>query len=133
MKKRIWATLLLLPLLGYASYFSDGMRAYKQGDYEEAKKLFELAVEEDGAQQAQYFLGLLYLEGKGVDRDIVTAKRFLTRAADLGNARAKCYLAKVYLMQKRPNKKKALKLLKEGKSAGADECSAIAAAYKIPL
>ena len=125
--------LLLIPLLGFASYFSDGMRAYKQGNYKEAKKLFELAVEEDGAAQAEFFLGLLYLHGKGTERDIPAAKRFLVRAVDLGNARAKCYLAEAYILQQNPDKQSAIKLLKEGRKAGADECSAIAAKYKIPL
>ncbi|WP_456452931.1 hypothetical protein [Hydrogenimonas sp.] len=134
MKKRSLLTLLLLvPLLGWASNFSDAMRAYKRGEYKEAKQLFELAIEEDGAKQAQFFLGLLYLEGKGVDRDIITAKRFLKKAVELGNARAKCYLAKAFLVQKNPDKQQALKLLKEGRASGADECSAIAAQYKIPL
>ncbi|WP_353661158.1 hypothetical protein [Hydrogenimonas sp. SS33] len=133
MKTRLWLTALLIPIFGYASYFSDGMRAYRTGNYTEAKKLFEQAIEEDGAEQARFFLGLLYLDGKGVDRNLHAAKQFLQKAADIGNARAKCYLAKVYLQQKKPDKQKALKLLKEGLDAGADECSAIAAAYKIPL
>jgi TPR repeat protein len=132
-KKRFLLTLLLLPMLGWASNFSDAMRAYKQGNFKEAKQLFELAIEEDGAEQAQFFLGLLYLQGKGVEQDIVTAKRYLLKAAELGNARAKCYLGEAYLLQKRPDKQMALKLLKEGHAAGAEECGAIAARYKIPL
>ncbi len=125
--------LLLLSVPGLASNFSDAMRAYKQGHYKEAKQLFEMAIEEDGAEQAQFFLGLLYLQGKGVERDVPAAKRFLAKAAEAGNARAKCYLAETYLLQKRPDRQKALKLLKEGHAAGADECSAIAVHYKIPL
>ena len=133
MKKSLLLSLLLLPALGFASNFSDAMRAYKQGHYKEAKQLFEMAIEEDGAEQAQFFLGLLYLEGKGVDRNILAAKRFLSKAAETGNARAKCFLAETYLLQKRPDRQKALKLLKEGHAAGADECSAIAVQYQIPL
>ena len=127
------ATLLLLPMLGYASNFSDAMRAYKRGHYKEAKQLFELAVEEDGARQAEFFLGLLYLRGKGVERNPIVAKRYLSKAAEMGNARAKCYLAELYLNQKKPKIQTAMKLLKEGESAGAEECSAVAAKYKIPL
>jgi len=132
-KNRFLLILLLVPLLGFASYFSDGMRAYKQGNFKEAKKLFEMAVEEEGASQAEFFLGLLYLKGKGTDRNIPAAKRFLNKAVEMGNARAKCYLGEAYLLQKNPDKKGAMKLLKEGRGAGADECSAIAAKYKIPL
>ena len=130
---RTLSILLTMATIASASYFSDAMRAYRQGHYADAKQLFETALEEDDAQQAQFFLGLLYLKGQGVTKDIATAKRFLSKAADLGNARAKCYLAEAYLLQSRPKKGEALKLLKEGQASGADECSAIAAKYKIPL
>ncbi|WP_457596836.1 tetratricopeptide repeat protein [Hydrogenimonas sp.] len=133
MKKRWTTLLLLLPLLSWASNFSEAMRAFKKGDYKVAKELFELAIEEDGAEQAQYFLGLMYLQGKGVKKSLPEARRYLFKAAELGNARAKCYLAETYLDRKRPDKKKALQLLKEGSAAGAEECEAVAARYNIPL
>lgn len=124
---------LILPIMGFASYFADGMRAYKQGNYKEAKANFERAIEEEGSEQANFFLGLLYLKGLGVDQNIATAKQFLAKAVENGNARAKCYLAETYLLQPKVDKQSALKLLKEGKSAGATECNDIAATYKIPL
>lgn len=123
---------LLLPALLFAGYFSDGMRAYKQGHYKEAKELFELAIEEDGAEQAKFLLGLLYLKGLGVQRDLTKAEHLLNKAVELGNARAKCYLGEVYLLEKK-ERKKALKLLKEGKKDGAHECADIANQYKLPL
>ncbi|WP_456382746.1 hypothetical protein [Hydrogenimonas sp.] len=133
MKTRVLPVLLLFPLLGFASYFSDGMRAFKQGNYKEAKANFELALEEEKAIQANFFIGLLYLKGLGVERDLSTAKQYLAIAAENGNARAKCYLAKAYLLQNKADVKIAMKLLKEGKEAGANECKKIAATYKIPL
>ncbi|BDY13511.1 SEL1-like repeat protein [Hydrogenimonas cancrithermarum] len=133
MKTRLLFILLLLPAFGFASYFSDGMRAYKSGNYKVAKELFEMAIEEDGAEQAQFLLGLLYLKGLGVDRNLPKAKQLLGKAAELGNARAKCYLAEVYLLQKKKERQTALKLLKEGKKAGALECVDIAATHKLPL
>jgi TPR repeat protein len=132
-KTRLLFILLLLPAFGFASYFSDGMRAYKSGDYETAKGLFELAIEEEGAEQARFLLGLFYLKGLGTDRDLQKAKELLSKAARLGNARAKCYLAEVYLLRKKKEKQRALKLLKEGKNGGALECVDIAAAHKLPL
>ncbi len=133
MKMKFLPIFLIVPLLGLASYFSDGMRAYKQGNYKAAKANFEQAIEEEGSEQANFFLGLLYLKGLGVEQDIPAAKRFLAKAVENGNARAKCYLAEAYLLQNSADKKTALKLLKEGKSAGANECVDIAATYKIPL
>jgi TPR repeat protein len=131
-KKRLFL-FVLMPLFLYASYFSDAMRAYKQGDYQKARELFELAVEEDGAEQAQYFLGLLYLKGLGVKKNLYTAKKYLKKAANIGNARAKCHLAEIYLLQQSPERVKAIKLLKEGDAAGAEECRAVAISHKIPL
>ncbi|WP_201353883.1 tetratricopeptide repeat protein [Hydrogenimonas urashimensis] len=133
MKQKLLPFILIFPLLSVASYFSDGMRAYKQGNYKEAKAQFEQAIEEEGSEQANFFLGLLYLKGMGVERDISAAKRFLAKAAEAGNARAKCYLAEAYLLQNQSDKQVALKLLKEGKNAGASECLEIATTYKIPL
>jgi TPR repeat protein len=133
MKTKLLPMLVIFPLLVSASYFSDGMRAYKQGNYKEAKARFEQAIEEESSEQANFFLGLLYLKGLGVEQDIPAAKRYLARAVENGNARAKCYLAEAYLLQNNADKQMALKLLKEGKNAGANECVDIAATYKIPL
>lgn len=124
---------MLVPAWLYASYFADGMRAYKQGDYEKAKQFFELAAEEDGALQANYFLGLLYLKGKGTGQNLSKAEKYLHTVATMGNARAKCYLAEVYLLQKGDRKKQAIQLLREGHQEGADECAKIAGNYNIPL
>ncbi len=131
--KRALPILLILPLLLFGSTFSDAMRAYKSGNYKDAKALFEEAYEEDGAEQAQFFLGLMYLKGLGVERNLPKAKQLLNKVVEMGNARAKCYLAEVYLNQKRPDRQAALKLLKEGSKAGAGECVEIAAAHKLPL
>lgn len=130
---RVWLPALLIPVWLHASYFSDGMRAYKQGDYEKAKQFFELAAEEDGALQASYFLGILYLQGKGTKRDLTKAENYLREVATMGNARAKCYLAETYLIQNDGRKKKAIELLREGHEEGADECAKIASNYNIPL
>ncbi|WP_457594148.1 hypothetical protein [Hydrogenimonas sp.] len=134
MKKRLLALLILLPALLPASYFSDGIRAYKTGDYSKAKKMLELAVEQEGAEQANFLLGLIYLNGgKGVKQDLSKARMFLQKAVHFGNVRAKCYLAQAYLMSKSKDKKKILGLLKEGRDGGANECVAIATKYNIPI
>ncbi len=130
---KMWLPAVLVPAWLYASYFSDGMQAYRQGNYEKAKELFELAAEEDGALQANYFLGLLYLQGKGTTRDLGKAEKYLNKVATMGNARAKCYLAEAYLLEKDSRKIKAIKLLKEGHQDGANECVSIANNYNISL
>ncbi len=133
MKKGLLTLLLLLPAIGYASYFSDGIRAYKTGNYLKAKEMLQKAIDEEGSEQAHFLLGLLYLKGKGVKKDIFKAKKYLQTAVDFGNIRAKCYLAEAIILSKSKDKKLILNLLKEGKEGGANECTAIATKYNIPI
>ncbi len=133
MKKSLLALLLVAPAITFASYFSDGIRAYKTGDYPKAKEMLEKAAVEEGAEQAHFLLGLLYLKGKGVKQDLSKAQRHLQKAVRFGNVRAKCYLAEARILSKSKDKKTILGLLKEGKKNGAGECAAIAAKYNIPL
>jgi len=117
--------------LVWGGNFSDGMRAYRAQNYEKAKEAFEKAVEEDGAVQAHYFLGLLYLKGLGTTKNRLKAKNHFELAAQYGNARARCYLAEIYL--KEHKKSRAVSLLKEGLKDGAQECENIAKENKISL
>ena len=133
MKKGLLTLLFLMPAITFASYFSDGIRAYKTGDYTKAKDMFERAVKEEGAEQAHFLLGLLYLKGKGVKQDLSKAQRHLQKAVNFGNIRAKCYLAEAVIKSKSKDKKKILSLLKEGRDGGASECAAIATKYNIPI
>ena len=61
---------------------------------EEKKKLqWQLERAEKGSDPAQYALGMRYLEGKGVDKDLKKARKWLTESAKQGNAEAKKALA----------------------------------------
>ncbi len=133
MKRGLLALLLIAPAIVFASYFSDGIRAYKTGDYPKAKEMLEKAVAQEGAEQAHFLLGLLYLKGKGVKKDLFKARKYLQKAVSFGNVRAKCYLAETQILNRSKDKKAILGLLKEGKKNGAGECAAIAAKYNIPL
>ena len=44
---------------------------------------------EEGQAEAQYFLGLIYFIGKGVDRDKQEALKWFRKAAEQGHAKAK--------------------------------------------
>jgi hypothetical protein len=46
--------------------------------------------------QAMYLLGALYEAGKGVDKDMVTAVDYITKAANMGYSNAECALADMY-------------------------------------
>ena len=52
--------------------FQDGWDAYKKEDYKEAYRLI-LPLAEQGIAEAQYNLGLMYDQGKGVPQDYALA------------------------------------------------------------
>lgn len=116
-----------------ASNFGFGIQAYKNGDYVNAKKYFELAIEEDGALQAQYMIGLLYLDGLGVKKSLKKAEEMFLNASKIGNRRAECMLAKIYLTTKSKSLLTIRNLLESGYQAGADECLQIARDSNIKL
>jgi len=122
--------LILAFTLLEASNFRDGMIYYRNGNFKEAKKSFELAISQDKALQANFFLGKMYLYGKGVQIDIKKAIEYLEKVSQNGNIRADCYLAEAYI-QNDTNKEKAVSLLKSGLERGARECRKIAKLYNI--
>lgn len=61
---------------------------------EEKKKLqWQMDRADKGSDPAQYTLGMRYLEGKGVPKDLKKARKWLTESAKQGNADAKKALA----------------------------------------
>ena len=57
-------------------------------DYAQAAHWFQKAGEQDHAA-AQYNLGFLYYEGKGVEKDDLQAFMWIDRSANLGDDKAK--------------------------------------------
>ena len=57
----------------------------------ESAKWYRLAADK-GVPAAQFALGVLYLNGDGVAKDVGQARKWLTAAADKGNSSAKFYL-----------------------------------------
>ena len=104
----------------FASTFSIAVKNFKQGNYEKAKKMFELAYEEDSIPAAAYFLGLIYLDGLGeTKKDLKKAQKFLETAAAYGNLRAECALAKLYIEKKHFDK--ARKIIRTNPTAECQE------------
>ncbi|WP_281950445.1 tetratricopeptide repeat protein [Nitrosophilus kaiyonis] len=116
----------------FGSNFSYAVKAYKQKDFKTAKEYFDKALIEDKANNANYFLGIMYLYGKGVKKDLGKAETYLKSAEAKGNVRAKCYLGEIYII-KYNNPIKAKKLLQNGIENGAYECNQIAKKYNINL
>jgi len=82
--KRILIAIMLFTTLIYADLFDDGVRAYNNDNYQEAKKLWEKAANQ-GDAKAQYNLGLMYDNGRGVRQNKSKAKELFGQACDKGD------------------------------------------------
>ena len=76
------------PLIAFASNYSDGMNAMKNGNYEEAVKFFQIAAE-TGDARAQHCLGVMLNKGQGVKQNYEESFKWLNLAAKQGFSQAK--------------------------------------------
>jgi TPR repeat protein len=81
------ALALLAGSLHAQGSLEDGLAAYRDGDYAKAAQLWR-PLADKGDAEAQYRLGSMYAEGKGVERNDATALMWFQRAAERGNAAA---------------------------------------------
>ncbi len=73
----------------------DGIEAYKEGDFVKALEIWR-PLADGGNAEAQYRLGILYAEGKGVAPNDAEAAVWFERAAERGNAAAQYNLGVSY-------------------------------------
>jgi uncharacterized protein len=90
----ILALLIIVPTLARAD-LDDGFRAYQRGDYATALREWR-PLADQGEAAAQYNLGLMYANGKGVGEDDAEAAKWYRRAADQGHAAAQNNLGVMY-------------------------------------
>ena len=85
-RKRIVARVLMtfawlaFPTFASPAPVDEGITAYEQGDYERSLRLFQASAEQDDPI-AEFYLGLMYLDGKGVVPDARAAASWFRRAA----------------------------------------------------
>lgn len=102
MKPMTFSFLLAIALLAACpkaarADFQAGLNAYFAGDFATALK--ELTPEADaGDLLAQYYLGEMYLRGKGVERDFETAAVWYTRSAENGYPQAQAALGSMQML-----------------------------------
>jgi len=95
--RTFWKSVLVVVLLAVAgcgdqsrknaASYKEGIDAYTQGNFSFAlEKLKPLA--EQGNADAQFTLGLMYREGKGVPQDVKEATAWLSKAAEQGQTEA---------------------------------------------
>ena len=89
-------TVLLFGMSGSGvADFNDGYNAYEKGDYKTAFNEWKPLAEE-GGESAQYNIGWLYDNGKGVLKDDKEAVKWYRKAAEQGLASAQGNLGAMY-------------------------------------
>lgn len=75
--------------------FKAGLEAYRRGDYATVVKEWR-PIAEQGFAEAQFTLGVIYDEGKGVPRNHEEALKWYRKAADQGHAKAQLIIGAMY-------------------------------------
>ncbi len=89
-------TLLLgLPTAANAD-LNDGAFAFARGDYEKALHIFMPMAQNSNHPYAQYYLGVIFSEGRGVKQDDKEASQWLLKASKQGVKEAQFRLAQMY-------------------------------------
>ena len=89
------AFIVFAPTAAFSDDFSDGLAAYRMGDYGAALKLW-VTLAEQGDAKAEYGLGVMYDNGDGVTEDDAKAVKWYRKAAELGHAKAQNNLGVMY-------------------------------------
>ena len=99
MRRILTGLVLILMLTGGAGAgpLQEGHAAYERGDYSEAARWCRLGAEQ-GDHKAQFMLGGLYANGKGVPQDHAEAAKWWSLAAEQGAAPAQNNLASAYAL-----------------------------------
>jgi hypothetical protein len=75
----VTASLMLIAMggTGAAGPYEDAVIAYRRGDYTTAMQLFR-PLADDGREGAQYYLGFMYYNGKGVAQDYARGRKVVS-------------------------------------------------------
>jgi uncharacterized protein len=91
----LFPILLIFTVLTALADFQAGLNAYQKGDYVGAAKEWRPEAEE-GDPNAQYNLGLLFLDGHGVPQNPTEAANWFRRAAEQDYTQAQHNLGAMY-------------------------------------
>jgi len=109
MRKLIGLILLSISLFALDLTFTKAFKEFQKGKRLEKtnpqkanihfKKAYELlmSIENQNSSQLHYMLGEMFAHGLGVEQNYKLAEEHFLQAIKLGNKRAHCCLAKVYL------------------------------------
>ena len=91
----IASVLGLSPTLAVAD-FNDGVAAFVAGDLDKALSIFVPLAETSDHGYAQYFLGRMYADGRGVQKSPEDAAKWFRKAAEKGVKEAQFHLGGLY-------------------------------------
>ena len=91
----IWLLFLASPSIALVTEYRKAIDAYKKEDYKTSYDLI-LPLAKKGFAQAQYNLGIMYANGKGVEKNYSKAIEWWILAAGQGNDKAQYSLGLMY-------------------------------------
>lgn len=83
------------PAMVWAGDLDNGFAAFEKGDYAKAVYWFRKAAEQGNAE-AQYTLGVMYDNGRGVTRDLKEAVKLHRKSIEQENSVRQADLARIY-------------------------------------
>lgn len=84
-----------LAVTAYSGEWEEAVAAYSRGDYTTAYRLFK-PMAQQGMPEAQFILGLMYDNGRGVPQNYAMAVKWYQKAAEQGIAKAQFNLGVSY-------------------------------------
>ena len=98
MKKISLLLILLLPILASNARadFNDGVVTYLMGDYDKAFTTMQSLAETSDHGFAQYYLGMMYMKGQGVEQDYKLAGDWFRKASEKSIPQAQYKLGDLY-------------------------------------
>ena len=97
LKPRLILLLCLLVSQPLYADFNEGVVAYLMGDYNKAYSTMRGLAESTGHSYAQYYIGMMYLNGQGVEQDYEQAGHWFRLASEQAIPQAQYKLATLYL------------------------------------
>lgn len=111
-----------LSIPSHADY-ETGVAAYDKGDYKTAfRELKKLA--QKGSTRAQYYLGVMYMDGKGVKQDNAEAIKWFKLAAEQSHAASQNNLGVIYYIHEK-NELEAIKWFRMAAQNGSPEAQVV--------
>ena len=98
MKKIYLGFVLMLAGMGVVhADFNDGVVAYLMGDYEQAFTTMQALAETSNHGYAQYYLGIMYEKGQGVEQDHKLSGEWFRKAAENRVPQAQYKIGELYM------------------------------------